>query len=128
MVNNGFVGNQRGQHSHQKQFRSKNCLANPPLWIAGINLDQIVIDERKSIEIHHRWLLDQHGRHHSTNELEASSAGHRLCGSSCNGSAVDEPVMITYRLVTMEILTALAILPFLAALVVGAREAEDEQA
>jgi len=36
--------------------------------------------------------------------------------------------MITYRLVTMEILTALAILPFLAALVVGAREAEDEQA
>ena len=36
--------------------------------------------------------------------------------------------MITYRLVTMEILTALAILPFLAALVVGAHEAEDEQA
>ena len=66
--------------------------------------------------------------HHSTNELEASSVGSCLCGSSCNGSAVDQPGMITYRLVTMEILTALAILPFLAALVVGAREAEDEQA
>ena len=59
---------------------------------------------------------------------KTSTANQTLCSNNCNGRDVDEPVMIRYREVTMEILTALAILPFLAALVVGAREAEDEQA
>ena len=59
---------------------------------------------------------------------ESSTANQSLCSNNCNGRDVDERGIIRHRLVTMEILTALAILPFLAALVVGAREAEDEQA
>ena len=57
----------------------------------------------------------------------ATAANDSLSSNSCNGTTLDETVMISYRLDTMEILTALAILPFLAALVVGACEAEDEQ-
>ena len=59
---------------------------------------------------------------------KTSTANQSQCSNNCNGREVDETVMISHRQVTMEILTALAILPFLAALVVGAREAEDEQA
>ncbi len=57
----------------------------------------------------------------------ATAGNDSLSSNSCNGTTLDETVMISYRSDTMEILTALAILPFLAALVVGAREAEDEQ-
>ena len=59
---------------------------------------------------------------------KTSTANQSQCSNNCNGREVDETVIISHRHVTMEILTALAILPFLAALVVGAREAEDEQA
>ena len=59
---------------------------------------------------------------------ESSTANQSLCSNNCNGRDVDVRGIIRHRQVTMEILTALAILPFLAALVVGAREAEDEQA
>jgi len=59
---------------------------------------------------------------------KTSTAKLTLCSNNDNGRLVDQPVMISHRQIIMEVLTALAILPFLAALVVGAREAEDEQA